>query len=272
MPVERTTRLIPVSDGAGDQVVMALADLGSDGTPLVFVHGLGGAATVEYAGVASHPSLAERRCLLIDLIGSGESGRGSPASFSYSIEDQAACLGQCLDALELEQIVLFGHSMGGSAALSLAALNPGRVAGLILAEANLDPGGGPWSRAIADQPEAQFAAAGFPELLNTAVEDRNPWSHTLPLSSPVALHREAVSLVRGTAPTWRQILYALACPRACLFGSRSLPDPDFDELRRHGIATLAVPEAGHNLAWDNPEALASVIVSCLTWVDAHRPA
>jgi pimeloyl-ACP methyl ester carboxylesterase len=227
----------------------------------VFLHGLGGASTLDYAEVAAAPGLAGFRLVLVDLMGSGGSDR--PDWFDYSVAGQARRLDGFLADLGLRPVVLFGHSMGGAVALSLAALDPDRVAGVILTEANLDSGGGIWSRAIAEQTVDDFTRTGYAELLAAAEADRNPWAATLRLSSPPALWAEAVSLVAGATPSWRDILYDLTCPRSYVFGSRSLPDLDLEELPRHGVRTLVVPDCGHNMAWDNPTGLAAVVASSL---------
>jgi pimeloyl-ACP methyl ester carboxylesterase len=231
------------------------------GWPVLFIHGLGGASTLDYASVAADPGLAGFRRLLVDLVGSGGSDR--PDWFDYSIAGQARCLDAFLADRGLGPVVLFGHSLGGAVALSLAALDPGRVAGVILTEANLDPGGGFWSRAIAGQTSDGFARTGYAELLATAEADHNPWAATLRLSSSRALHAEAVSLVAGATPAWRDVLYGLACPRCYVFGAHSLPDPDLEELPRHGVRTLVVSDCGHNMAWENPAGLAVAVASGL---------
>ncbi|MDR1264262.1 MAG: alpha/beta hydrolase [Propionibacteriaceae bacterium] len=254
-------------EAAGGRATLQYADLTATsggpnpGPPVVFVHGLGGASTLEYAQVAAQPGLAGRRRLLVDLIGSGRSDR--PRDFDHTVEGQARCLDSFLTALGLTRVVLYGHSMGGAISLSLAALDAGRVASLVLSESNLDAGGGPESRAIAGQDADRFARVGWPGLLDAVRASGVPWIRTLPLSSPAAVQAEAVSLVAGVVPSWRQILYGLGCPRFHLFGSHTLPDPDFEELPRHGVATIMVPDCGHNMAWENPAGVADGIVPCL---------
>ena len=63
-------------------------DLAGVGTPLVFVHGLGCASSCDYPAVARDPSLASRRAILVDLLGSGFSDR--PEGFDYSVSGSRA--------------------------------------------------------------------------------------------------------------------------------------------------------------------------------------
>lgn len=56
--------------------------------------------------------------------------------------------------------------MGGAVAITLASERPDLVSALVVAEANLDPGGGSLSRSIAAQSEADYVAEGNARALN----------------------------------------------------------------------------------------------------------
>jgi len=250
--------------------VLRYADLPGSGVPIVFIHGLGCASTLDYAQVATLDGLAQYRRLLVDLPGSGQSAH--PCDFDYSITGHARHLDRFLTHLGMTQVVLFGHSMGGAVVTSLAELNTERVAGVILTESNLDPGGGTWSRTIAHYSETEFTATEHARLVAQTQElpEYESWSRTLAQSWPAALHREAVSLIAGTSPSWRETLYRLTCPRFFIFGSQNLPDPDAEELPRHGIHVMTVPQAGHNMGYENPTGLAQVLTTCLNQITELR--
>ncbi len=233
-------------------------DLPGGGTPLLFVHGLGCASSSDYPRVAAEPALAGRRMLLLDLLGFGFSDR--PADFGYAVEDHARTVCALLDGLPLESLDLFGHSMGGSIAIAVAALRSERVRHLVLGEPNLDPGGGSFSTPIARMTEAEYVARGHAAEVSKEAEKGDPiWAGTAAVALPLAVHRGAVSLVRGASPTWREQLAALPMPRTLIFGARSLPDPDTERLPRIGVSVRVVPEAGHSMAWENPAGLAAAI-------------
>ncbi|MEX2401766.1 MAG: alpha/beta fold hydrolase [Rhodothermales bacterium] len=61
---------------------------------------------------------ASRRCIAPDLVGFGLSDR--PAGWSYSPEDQAACLRRLLDELDLDEIAIVVHDWGGPIGLDAA--------------------------------------------------------------------------------------------------------------------------------------------------------
>jgi len=118
--------------------------------------------------------------------------------------------------------------------------------------------------------EDEFVASGYQELIDEQKRQCPSWAHTLSLSSPVALYREARSLVAGTVPTWREILYGLQCPRFYVFGDKTLPNADVEELPRHGVKVRVVERAGHNMVYDNPEGFARMLVAA--WSRCLDPA
>jgi pimeloyl-ACP methyl ester carboxylesterase len=237
-------------------------DLPGGGRPLVCLHGLGCAATSDFPAVVADAHLADRRRILVDFVGSGFSDR--PESFPYDVDSHAACVVELVEALGLDAVDLFGHSMGGTVALVAATRRPGLVGALVLGEPNLDPGGGAFSRQIAAWSEADYVSGGHRALEREArLSGNDNGAGTLAVSSPLAVHRGAVSLVAGSSPTWRQRLVSLPMPRTVLVGERSLPDPDVTRLSDQGVRVAIVPGAGHSMMWENPAGLAEAIAGAL---------
>ncbi|MHC0431707.1 alpha/beta fold hydrolase [Streptomyces sp. O3] len=228
----------------------------------VYVHGLGASSSAYFTETAVHPLLAGRRSLLVDLLGHGISDR--PTHFDYSLESHAAALAAALDAAGVTGAELIAHSMGGSVAVVLAARHPHLVSRLVLVDANLDPlpraAGGSGSSGIAAYSEAEFLDGGWAE-----VRDRvGPhWWSTMRLAGREALHRSAVQLVRGTAPTMRDLLLDLRIPRAFLFPEADGPLPGGEALAASGVSVVPVPACGHNIMLDNPEGFARAAADAL---------
>lgn len=233
-------------------------DIPGTGTPLAFIHGLGCASSCDYPRVIAEAALAGRRAILVDLLGSGFSER--PSEFCYSMEGHARLVAELLSSVCEGPISIFGHSMGGAVAITTAALLGAKVEALVLSEPNLEPGGGIFSKAIAEMSEAEFIARGHAATVGNARAAGNTvWAASLAVSAPFAVHREAASLVAGCMPTWRDMLRSLTMPKTVLVGERSLPSPEFDGLADEGCSVEIVPEAGHSMAWDNPSGLAHAI-------------
>jgi pimeloyl-ACP methyl ester carboxylesterase len=171
---------------------------------------------------------------------------------------------QVVDHLGLNGCAVFGHSMGGSIAVTLAAQRPELVSQLILAEANLDPGGGFVSTVIASQTEAEFRAGGHQQLLDRLAALGFLTSvGNFRICGTEALYKSAIGLVDGTEPSIRERLYGMHIPRAFLIGERGLPDPETENLPRHGVDVLIVPDAGHDMTFDNPRGVAAAIQQAL---------
>jgi pimeloyl-ACP methyl ester carboxylesterase len=93
----------------------------------VLIHGLGG-SHVNWVRVA--PGLAGLgRVLALDLPGFGWSPL---AGRSAALMDERRALAGFLDAMNIEEAVIAGNSMGGAVALVHAAVQPERVRGLVL--------------------------------------------------------------------------------------------------------------------------------------------
>ena len=233
-------------------------DLPGADMPILFIHGLGCASSQDYPEVASQDALSGHRRILVDLLGCGFSDK--PEDFSYSVPAHAAYLLDFIEALGLDRFILFGHSLGGAVALSLASLCPDRIHQLIVSESNLDAGGGSTSRGIVSYTLSDFIAHGQAEMAEANRRDGNHmWAATFSVSSPVAMHRWSQSAVDGVVPSWREIIYTLPCPKTYIYGEKTLPDEWMDDLLSHGVQIEIVKDAGHSMALENPKGLAEAI-------------
>lgn len=237
---------------------MRYLEFAGDGTPLVMIHGLGCASSFEYPHVATAPALRGRHVILLDLFGFGFSDR--PEGFGYGLRDHAQQIHRFVRERGLNRIDLYGHSMGGTVAIEAADLIGGGVDHLILSEANLDSGGGFFSRAIAAWEEADYVNSGHLEVIRDARANGNEeWAATMLAADARAVHRGAKSLVAGSSPDWRSRFLHHPATKAFIFGERSLPDPDSEALRAQGIMVQVVSKAGHSMGLENPHALAKAI-------------
>lgn len=239
--------------------VLRYHDLPGEGIPILFIHGLGCAGSFDYPEVAAQDSLKKHRRILVDLLGAGFSDK--PDDFSYTVEDHAAYLLEFIDSLNVDTFILFGHSLGGGVALSLADQCRDRLHRIILSEANLDKSSeGSTSKYIADFDMFEFIHHGFNSLLTASRQSGNTmWAAPLSLWLPKAAYLISKSAAEERSPSWRSILYSLECPRTFIFGENSLPDPDVQLLHEYGIHIEIVKQAGHSMAWENPQGLAAAI-------------
>jgi pimeloyl-ACP methyl ester carboxylesterase len=94
--------------------------------PLLCIHGAGMSSALFIDTLRRYAP--GRRVIAPDLPGHGQSVSRPPVS----LELYRDTLIEVCDALDLSRVVLVGHSLGAAIALSLAAVAPGRVAGLVL--------------------------------------------------------------------------------------------------------------------------------------------
>ncbi|MDW6004908.1 alpha/beta fold hydrolase [Vibrio mangrovi] len=240
------------------QAVLRYHDIAGDKLPIVFIHGLGCSSSSDYPAVAASSLLSGHRCILVDLFGAGFSD--APETFSYSVRDHAQVLMELIDAMQLPRLVIFGHSAGGAIAIELASLCQERVASIVLAEPNLDPGGGFFSQTIACQSLSDFCEKGYQRKIQEATLTGNHiWAGTMQVAAPVAVHQLSQSLVTGSVPSWRELLIQFLMPKLVLFGEYSLPDEDLQRLPQAGVHVAVIPQAGHSMMWENPLTVAQEI-------------
>ena len=87
-----------------------------NGPPLILLHGFGATRFTWRMLVA--PLAASHRVVLIDLLGFGDSPK--PYDADYSIRAQSRRIEAFLDAHQLKDVTLVGHSLGGAVALMTA--------------------------------------------------------------------------------------------------------------------------------------------------------
>lgn len=104
-----------------------------EGFAVVLVHGIPGSGRT-WDGVAQRLS-GRHRVVVPDLLGFGSSDRPAGARQLHA-EAQADALGDALDALVIERMILVGHDFGGPVAVTFTRNHPERVAALVLLAAN----------------------------------------------------------------------------------------------------------------------------------------
>lgn len=67
----------------------------------------------------------------------------------------------------------------------------------------------------------------------------------------------------GTVPTMREMFVAMTIPRTLIHGDRGEPLLDAEGLRRSGIRVVTIPNAGHMMMFDNPEAFLAALAEGL---------
>ena len=139
-----------------------------DGTPIVFVHGLGG-SHLNWCLIG--PELADgRRAVALDLHGFGLTP-GTRAT--ATVQRNTRLLDRFVREVTGTPVILVGNSMGGLISLMQTAAAPGTVRGLVLIDPALPPPRQTPDRQVAGQ-FLLYALPGLGELYVRAVMSRRP--------------------------------------------------------------------------------------------------
>lgn len=210
-------------------VPLAHRSVGS-GPVVLLLHGGGPGCTSGLDFGACLPHLPpDRRYLLVDLAQYGESVADpfDAPVFDYHV----ACLIDLLDELAVDRVDVVAQSLGGSVALNLAALHPGRVGRIVLTGSQPAPSTWPGATGVAVAARANYYGDGGPspakmrQLLATL-----EWHDASRIPEETVLARHAASVTpwalavadgsgRGTPQNLADRLPLIAQPVLWLWGA-----------------------------------------------------
>ncbi|MEG4456770.1 alpha/beta fold hydrolase [Microcoleus sp. N9_A1] len=244
----------------------------SEPLPVVFVHGMAVSANIWEAQLAR--VARTRRAIALDMRGHGDSA--PPEDGNYAPASCAADVLAVLDGLGLDRVAIVGHSFGACIALATAASAPHRIARLILADAP-----GDFTKVPADVHEliVSFQRTLETEDWRAAVET----SFNEALTGSRAHTRDRILAWLATTPhdrlfgMYRQMFAFdavdsldryLAAPgtRAHAIIAPSNTFPFSLHILRPTLTTTTLPDTGHWLMLDAPEAFARELDICLEGV------
>jgi pimeloyl-ACP methyl ester carboxylesterase len=251
------------------------------GNPVVYVHGLLASSATWQEVLA--PASAGRPAVAVDLPGYGFSER--PWPFDYSVGGESRALESFLDERGIGRAVLVGNSLGGSAAMLLAAERPDRVEALVLVAPATPEGRIPWTIAVLRTPLAgelvmalaarPFIAWGLRHRLYarasrvTARAIDDAW---LPLTVP-GTRRAALAAMRSDPRPYRGIEARVRVPTLVVWGERDrlLPAAESERIasRISGARLALIPDAGHLPQRERPEAFAAAVSAFLERLPAR---
>lgn len=246
------------------------------GVPVVLVHGLGGARVLWSAVRDSFGS--GFRVVLLDLRGAG--GTREIAEEELSLETWARDLARFLEALEIKQPVLVGHSLGASVALKYALEYPDDVRALVLMGADAS---------LSHLAPRMLAAVELIQRVGLETWVGEHWSKNPPFAAgSIERAPEMLELYRDMLLANRQNDYIRTCraiadaedlagrlgdvhqPTLVIVGGsddRTLPEHGRElAARMPDAGFVELPDVGHSLPLEAPGAIAEAVGAFLEQV------
>jgi pimeloyl-ACP methyl ester carboxylesterase len=256
------------------------------GPALVLVHGY---LVSQHYFRAVRPQLEQRFDVIgLDLPGHGESDRPSSDRYAYDLVSHALAVADTMDALGVRRASVWGHSMGGGVAVTLAARQPDRVERLVAEDAMLYPQPMPLRGRIALLP-------GIGEVLFKRLYSRRDLASYLR-----GVHKDPRVFTdddadfyweRFNRPGGRDAAYAglrqiaaldgatadpgrVRCPSLLVWGEedRTVPLAFGRRLAKQlaGARLEVIPASGHSPHEERPAEVLRTVLPFLTGDEAHR--
>jgi pimeloyl-ACP methyl ester carboxylesterase len=244
------------------------------GEPVLLIGGFGCDHMI-WSQVASELS-SRYRVISFDNRGMGQS---SPSAGPYAIRDLADDAGALLDALEIDEAHVAGHSMGGQIAQELALARPNKVNSLLLLSscAKCDER----NKSLIEQHGKLPATADIktcallimPWLYTSdyysrpgAIEELLNWVVSYPFhATPTELERQSRAIA---AFDGAERLGGINCPTLVLVGEEDiLIPPVYSKTLASSIPNAALqilPGTGHGLLVESPTAVADAMLTFLS--------
>jgi len=236
---------------SSDGITIAFEVTGDGSPALVLVHGW----SCDRTYWRGQRELADRfRVVTVDLAGHGESGVGRR---SWTMAAFGADVAEVVEQLDLDDIVLVGHSMGGDVIVEAALLLGARVRGLVwidvyrslddpLTPEQVEAFVEPFERDFATKTR-EFIREMFPATSDPALAD---WVAGDMAAAPPAIAVDAVQHSIANLAAAVAGLDRLGLPVVTI-------DPDDEptdvaSMARHGVETVMVSGVGHFLMLENP--------------------
>ena len=165
---------------------------------ILFLHGLG-CAKDDFYGSLENKDLGNYALVGIDFPGCGKSPY--PENARFNIDDLTTITGRVIERLNLEKVILVGHSMGGLLGLLLAEKYPEKVEAFINVEGNLVGSDCFFSRKVTGIGRGEFIGKTFQKYIHKVKISTNKglqeYAKILKkYSSPAAMHDVCPSLVQ----------------------------------------------------------------------------
>ena len=226
------------------------------GPPVVFAHGSGGNHLSWWQQI---PFFSKHyTCITFDHRTFGQTRDGAEPKGRTAFADDLKAL---LDHLEMEQVAIVAHSMGGRTGVGFTLRNPGRVWGLVLSGSNGGSVNDESRQLRIEQLERNRALpAGTIKGLSSSFADKNPESLFLYRQIMRLNPRHAADFLEvppGFRGSTHERLAESGVPILYIVGEQDIMSPPATiEVAASQIPQanlIRVPDTGHSVYYERPE-------------------
>jgi pimeloyl-ACP methyl ester carboxylesterase len=237
---------------------------------ILFIHGLG-CAKNDYFAAVEHAGLKNFSLLGLDFPGCGQSPY--PAMARFGIDDLVAITKQFFDKINLEKVILVGHSMGGLVGLLLAEKYPERIKAFINIEGNLAGSDCFFSRKVAGIERDVFIKTTFQKYIHRVKINKNKG---LQEHAKILQKYARAEAMRDVCPSL--VSYSeqggllkrfldLKLPIQFIYGSQNRELPYLPVLKDAHCSINEIENSGHFPFYDTPQEFYKVIADFINLID-----
>jgi pimeloyl-ACP methyl ester carboxylesterase len=244
-----------------------------DGVPIHYtIYGMGSPALILVHGISCDqgywkeqvvPFSGNYRVVTVDLAGHGASGAGRQ---DWSMEAYGGDVAAVVRELDLESVILIGHSMGGAVIFKAAEQLPGRVLGLVAVdtfedfsswytpeqnESYVNPFREDYRAATRTFVEGMFVDGTDPSWIEQIVTDMQ----ASPPAVMIPSLESALALMYGQEVA--TLLPGLDVPVVVI--NSDLGPTKIDSMKRDGVEVHIIEGTGHFLILEDPQVFNSIL-------------
>ncbi len=252
-----------------DGVKIHYQEFGSGSPALVFVHGWSCDQSYWQAQI---PYFSQRhKVVTLDLAGHGKSGQDRQDWTVTAFGEDVAAV---VDKLDLEQVILIGHSMGGPVMVETAQLIPDRIIGLVGVETfkNLHHTSSPEEADNFLQPFVNDFISTTQAFVKTSMFTANSDSSLIAqIASDMSAASPEVAIASGrNLFLWnaREALAKIAQPIKVI--NADFQRTDMEAAQRHNIEVELMSGVGHFLMMEDSETFNSLLDKAIRTLATQR--
>jgi pimeloyl-ACP methyl ester carboxylesterase len=236
-----------------------------DANTLVCLHGLG-CSKHDFVEALNHTELKAYPLVAFDFPGCGNSPY--PEDVTFGMDDLVELTHLVAMTLQLDDVIIIGHSMGGLVALLYAEKYGEHVKGFINVEGNLASEDCFFSREVVLHSFDYFSKTSLKELKHRLANSPNrgfqKYAENLERASEKAYFDSSPSLVAYSEHgNLIQRFLALRAPKLFVYGSENRALSYLPALKASGCEMAEIPASNHFPFHDNPRAFYHAIAAFL---------